>query len=155
MARITVYDVPENTLETLKKLADRQHRTLTRQVLWMIETAAEEFEVAEKQRRSRGLRITEDLISSDSTSHFGVHVRPGEWNVSWLPGRVLTQGQAITAMTIAEVLATHDVLKDPVMSGHRLWPFIDNWAQELGMSGPQALAEASRNPEDFRQEDAR
>jgi hypothetical protein len=155
MARITVYDVPEDVLGTFKQVAEQQHRTMTKQLLWMIESAVDEYETAEKQRRRTGLRITEEFMASESTRHTA-HVTPsGSWAVSWLPNRVLTQGQAVTAMTIAEVLATHDVLRDPVMSSHRLWPFIDNWAQELGMSGPQAVAEASRSPEDHREENQR
>ena len=31
--------------------------------------------------------------------------------------------------------------------GHRLWPCIQSWAAELGLTGPEALAAASRPPD--------
>jgi CopG-like RHH_1 or ribbon-helix-helix domain, RHH_5 len=44
MPRINVYDVPENTYETFKKIAARQQRTVTRQILWMIQQAVAQYE---------------------------------------------------------------------------------------------------------------
>jgi hypothetical protein len=62
------------------------------------------------------------------------------------PGRLLLRNQAITAMTIAEVIVTHaDDLAD---NYHKMWLCIDGWAAELGITGPHAVAEASLPPED-------
>jgi hypothetical protein len=94
-----------------------------------------------------GIKISADDMSSEVTRHTAKRIDDG-WAVSWLPGRVLTQNESITAMTIAEVIGGHDVIGDPLHAGHRLWPHLDSWAAELGMSGPQALAEASLSPED-------
>jgi len=51
MARITVYDVPENTLETFKQVCKKQGRFMTRQLLFMIELANAEFKVTERAER--------------------------------------------------------------------------------------------------------
>jgi hypothetical protein len=50
MAKINVYDVPEKTYETFKKLAAREQRSVTRQVLYMIEQAAAEFASQEAEQ---------------------------------------------------------------------------------------------------------
>jgi hypothetical protein len=100
-------------------------------------------------------KISDSEMSSDQTRHTATVVPgavieggPTAWSVSWLPGRLLLRNQAITAMTIAEVIGGHDLTGDPLHAGHRLWPHLDSWAAELGISGPQALAEASMSPED-------
>jgi len=46
------------------------------------------------------ITITSRAISGTGTAHTARRYGAG-WVVSWLPGRVLTQGQAITAMKIA------------------------------------------------------
>jgi hypothetical protein len=91
-------------------------------------------------------------MTSDQTRHTAAVVPgavieggPTAWSVSWLPGRLLLRNQAITAMTIAEVAATREFepgAADPI------WLHIDGWAAELGITGPHAVAEASRTPED-------
>jgi hypothetical protein len=63
--------------------------------------------------------------------------------VTWLPGRALTQGQAVTAMRIAESV---DAALNPY-SKRRVWPHVDGWAAELGLSGTDAIAMASLAPE--------
>jgi hypothetical protein len=84
-------------------------------------------------------------MSSDLTRHTA-QAAAGGWAVSWLPGRTLTHSQAVTAMTIAEMVVERaDILADP---SARLWWHIDGWAEELGMTGPHAVAEASLSPED-------
>jgi hypothetical protein len=55
--------------------------------------------------------------------------------VSWLPGRLLDRNSAITAMVLADVAST-----DGVNAGHRLWPHIESWAAELGLTASVALA---------------
>jgi hypothetical protein len=68
--------------------------------------------------------------------------------VSWLPGRVLDRNAAITAMTLADTAA------EPGMNrGHRLWPFIEGWAEELGLTGPEAIALASQRSGSSRHEE--
>jgi hypothetical protein len=92
--------------------------------------------------------ITSTQMTSDATRHtataWPVPGEPTLWSVTWLPGRALTRDQAITAMTIAEVVAVTDLTDNR----HRMWLFIDGWAEELGISGPHAVAESSLSPED-------
>lgn len=89
-----------------------------------------------------GTTINEDSMTSDATRHTAARTERG-WAVTWLPGRVLTQAEAVTAMTIAEHV---DAALDPY-SETRIWPHIDQWAAELGLSGTDAVAEASLAPE--------
>lgn len=93
-------------------------------------------------------RITDHEMTSDHTRHTARANADGGWVVTWLPGRTLTHNQAITAMTIAEVLATHDHDGAPLHHDNPMWLHIDQWAAELGISGPHAVAEASLSPED-------
>jgi hypothetical protein len=89
------------------------------------------------------LTIQDDNISSDHTSHTA-RLAPGHehaWHVSWLPGHLVDRNSAITAMTLVDVAATDDV-----HAGHRLWPQIEGWAAELGLTAPDALAWASQPP---------
>jgi len=89
------------------------------------------------------LTFQDDSISSDRTRHTA-RMAPGHehaWHVSWLPGRLMDRNSAITAMTLAEVVAADDV-----HDGHRLWPHIKGWAAELGLTAPDALAWASEPP---------
>jgi predicted PhzF superfamily epimerase YddE/YHI9 len=91
-------------------------------------------------------RITDTEMTSDQTRHIAHVTETGSWAVSWLPNRVFTRNLAITAMTLAEAVAVHaDDLAD---SSHKLWWHVDGWAAELGITGPQAVAEASLSPED-------
>ena len=79
------------------------------------------------------LTIQDDNISSDRTRHTAC-LTPGHdhaWRVSWLPGRLMDRNSAITAMTLAEVVAT-----DEVNPGHRLWLHIEGWSAELGLTAP-------------------
>lgn len=91
------------------------------------------------------LTITDERMVSDRTPHTAVPVdsaQPyGQWTVSWLPGRVLTRNQAITAMTLAEIVAAmQDKGETTVIDHHhRLWPQVDAFAAELGLSGPHAM----------------
>lgn len=97
-----------------------------------------------------GTKITDAEMTSTITRHtataWPVPGEPTLWTVTWLPGRQLTRSQAVTAMTIAEVVVSHaGELAD---SGSRWWLHIDGWAAELGITGPHAVAEASLSPED-------
>ena len=56
------------------------------------------------------------------------------WEVSWLPGRVLDRNGATTAMVLADQAGVHDLNER-----HRLWPHIEGWAAELGLTGSDAV----------------
>jgi hypothetical protein len=91
------------------------------------------------------LTITDTTMTSDRTAHTARHApdRNG-WEVSWLPGQTLDRNTAITAMTLADT-TTEPGLRD----GHRLWPFVQSWAAELGLTAPDAIAQASQPPGDI------
>ncbi len=89
--------------------------------------------------------ISDTTITSDQNPHTA-RLAPGcqhQWEVSWLPGRTLDRNTAITAMTLAETAAEADLHE-----GHRLWPHIQSWAAELGLTGTDALARAAQPPGD-------
>src|ERR1019366_567403 len=87
--------------------------------------------------------ITDQLMRSTDTAHTAKHTDAG-WEVSWLPGRVLSRNEAVTAMQLAarvgRGVGLHD---DPI------WPHIDGWAAELGLTGPDAVVRASESPDDL------
>jgi hypothetical protein len=90
------------------------------------------------------LRIGDENMSSDRTGHTARLV-PGAahtWVVSWLPGQHLDRNSAITAMVIADASGPGGLDR-----GHRLWPFIEGWAGELGLTAPTALAAVAAEPE--------
>ena len=87
------------------------------------------------------LTINDATMISDQTAHTARQA-PGRerlWEVSWLPGRTLDRNSAITAMTLADLTSEHDLNER-----HRLWPFIQGWAAELGLTGSDAINWASR-----------
>jgi hypothetical protein len=88
------------------------------------------------------LIITDSTMTSDHSAHAARHC-PGHngWEVSWLPGQVLDRNTAVTAMTLADTAAAGDL-----HDRHRLWPHIQGWAGELGLTAPEALAMAARPP---------
>ncbi|MGH3296928.1 MAG: hypothetical protein ACRDP7_34555 [Trebonia sp.] len=95
-------------------------------------------------------KISDSEMTSDQTRHtaraWPVPDEPTLWSVTWLPGRALTRDQAVTAMTIAEMVVERaNILAD---SSSKLWWHMDGWAAELGITGPHAVAEASLSPED-------
>jgi hypothetical protein len=87
------------------------------------------------------LTIYDAAMTSDQTAHTA-RLAPGSqhlWEVSWLPGRALDRNSAITAMTHA------DTASEPGLNErHQLWPFIQGWAAELGLSGPDAINRATQ-----------
>ena len=86
------------------------------------------------------LTITDDAMTSDRTPHTA-RPAPGRrraWQVSWLPGRRMDRNTAITAMILADTAASSDI-----HPGHRLWAHIQGWAEELGLTAPDAIARAS------------
>ena len=84
-------------------------------------------------------------MTSDQTAHTARYA-PGRngWDVSWLPGQTLDRNSAITAMVLADTTADPDLHQ-----GHRLWPHIQSWAAELGLTAPDAIARASQPPSDI------
>ncbi len=88
------------------------------------------------------LTINDSTMTSDQTAHTARHM-PGRdgWEVSWLPGRILDRNTAITAMTVAATVGEADLYE-----GHRLWPFVQSWAAELGLTGPDVIARAAQPP---------
>ena len=86
------------------------------------------------------LRITDTAMTSDQTAHTARQAPGGHgWEVSWLPGQILDRNAAITAMTIAGAASDPDLDE-----GHRLWPHIQGWAGELGLTAPDAIARVSQ-----------
>jgi len=90
------------------------------------------------------LTINDTSTTSDHTAHTAQETpsRNG-WEVSWLPGQTLDRNAAITAMILADLAAEEDL-----HNGHRLWPHIQGWADELGLTGTDAVAAISRSPGD-------
>jgi hypothetical protein len=94
------------------------------------------------------LTIHDTTMTSDQSAHTARQApsRNG-WEVSWLPGQVLDRNTAVTAMILADVVDKADLHED-----HRLWPHIQGWAEELGLTGPEAAAAASQPPSDINRE---
>ncbi len=44
-------------------------------------------------------------------------------------------------MILADIAATGDI-----HPGHRLWPAVQSWSAELGLTGPDAISQASQPP---------
>lgn len=88
------------------------------------------------------LTITDTTMTSDHRIHTARHSadRNG-WEVSWLPGQILDRNSAITAMTLADAVSSGDM-----DAGNRLWPHVQEWAYELGLTAPDAVALASWSP---------
>jgi hypothetical protein len=94
------------------------------------------------------LTINDTSMTSDQTAQ-PAPGRQHEWEVSWLPGQTLDRNTAITAMVLADTTAEQDLHE-----GHRLWPHVQSWAAELGLTAPEAIAQASQPPGDLnRQQD--
>jgi hypothetical protein len=55
------------------------------------------------------------------------------------------RNSAITAMVLADTVGSGAHGR-----GHRLWPIVEVWAAELGLSASDALAQISRLPEGTR-----
>ena len=85
--------------------------------------------------------INDTTMTSDQTEHTARQASGSQhlWEVSWLPGRALDRNSAITAMTLADVTGGHDLDER-----HHMWPFIESWAAELGLTGPDAINRASQ-----------
>ena len=90
------------------------------------------------------LTINDTAMTSDQTAHTARQAPSGHgWEVSWLPGQTLDRNTAITAMTLADNAVDRDLDE-----GHQFWPHIQSWAEELGLTAPDAIAQASQLPSD-------
>jgi hypothetical protein len=87
------------------------------------------------------LTINDTTMTSDHTAHTARQAVGSEhhWEVSWLPGRVLVRNSAITAMVLADQAGERDLNER-----HRLWPHIEGWAAELGLTGSDAVNRVSQ-----------
>ena len=86
------------------------------------------------------LQINDDSITSDHSAHTA-RLLPGDghvWEVSWLPGRPMDRNSAITAMVIAEAVGSGDL-----HPGQRLWPHLEGWTGELGLTTRDVIAWAA------------
>jgi hypothetical protein len=91
------------------------------------------------------LTINDTTMTSDRTTHTARQA-PGpqhRWEVSWLPGQTLDRNTAVTAMILADTAAQADLRE-----GHRLWPHIQGWAEELGLTAPDAITRVTQPPRD-------
>jgi hypothetical protein len=85
-------------------------------------------------------------MTSDQTDHTARQAPSKHgWEVSWPPGQLLDRDAAITAMVLADTAAERDLHE-----GHRLWPYLQGWAAELGLTGHDAVARTSQPPGDIR-----
>jgi len=91
------------------------------------------------------LRINDITMTSDQSAHTARQApgQQGRWEVSWLPGQTLDRNTAITAMVLADLAAVKNLHE-----GHRLWPHVQGWAAEVGLTAPEAVAAASQPPGD-------
>ena len=87
------------------------------------------------------LTINDTTMTSDQTAHTARRAVGSQhlWEVSWLPGRILDRNSAITAMVLADLTG-----EDELNERHRLWPFVESWAAELGLTGSDAVDQVSR-----------
>lgn len=75
------------------------------------------------------IEVTLGLIRSDMTDHHALPAGQGFWAVSYLPGRILSTEQAVTAIEIAGYAA-----------------YLTRAARSLGLSGGEAIGLAAITP---------
>lgn len=85
------------------------------------------------------LQITEIKMVSSETRHWADKVDQG-WSVTWLPGRTLDRNEAITAMTIAEIVGVPNLDDSADLQ-------LRDFAAELGLTTSDAVKQASLPPE--------
>ncbi|NED95848.1 hypothetical protein G1H11_11050 [Phytoactinopolyspora alkaliphila] len=80
-------------------------------------------------------------MTSDVTTHTATRLDcDGDlWEVTWLPDRVLSRNEAITAVTFAETVASVPAESD-LRPGLPVWPVLAAWAGELGLTPAAAVA---------------
>ena len=88
------------------------------------------------------LSIGEYVMRSTGTAHVAGRLSDtAVWVVSWLPRRVLSRNEAISAMTLAETVATRDLQSD---RGARL--LVESLAEELGLGFAEAVRAVAKVP---------
>jgi hypothetical protein len=90
------------------------------------------------------LTITNHLIRSPDTRHTA-GLGDGGWPVTWLPGRVLTEGQA-AAMEIAGAASQIPAGCDPEVYDEGFWSLRTPGPGQPGLTGPAAVMQASEVP---------
>ncbi|HUR02504.1 MAG TPA: hypothetical protein VM347_08190 [Nonomuraea sp.] len=99
------------------------------------------------------IRITADRMTCDRSGHVADRLPDGQWTVTSHPGHRFDLNQAITALTLAEVLLTAPPPDDP------MWLHIAAWRSELGPTaattsdGPHGST-ADENPDGTRSDRA-
>jgi hypothetical protein len=88
--------------------------------------------------------VSASMMTSDETTHMARCVGGDWWVVSWLPGRTLSGQQAVTAMTIATTVATHDVPTEVE------WAMLDDLALDLGLTAREAVFMVAQENHDYR-----
>lgn len=88
-------------------------------------------------RKARGIRITGNRLTSGTMQHSAT-ADGDDWFATWLPGWVLTRSHATTAMVLAQC-----VTDGPGDHTDQKWPRIEVWANELGLSGADAVGKIS------------
>ena len=83
--------------------------------------------------------IIDTTMTSDQTGHTARQASASQHlrEVSWLPGKALDRTSATTAMTPAGPAGEADLNEQ-----YQLWPFIESWAAELGLTGSDAISRA-------------
>jgi hypothetical protein len=69
----------------------------------------------------------------------------GGGTVTWLPGRMLTEGRA-AVMRTAEVVSQIPADCSPEVYDEGFWSGADIWASRLGLTGPAGMVQASEVP---------
>jgi hypothetical protein len=90
------------------------------------------------------IKFTEGTMTCGASGHTAHQDDAGAWAVSYLPGRVFTHSEAITALSIAEAAVKIDAAagEGDGATWDRLWPHIAGWADELGISPTEAFGAA-------------
>jgi hypothetical protein len=96
------------------------------------------------------IKFSPDTMTCGASGHTAHQDDAGTWAVSYLPGRVFTRSEAITALSIAEAAVTIDAAagEGDGATWDRLWPHICGWADELGVSPTVAFGAALKAAED-------
>src|SRR6266511_1986933 len=95
------------------------------------------------------IRITDTAMTSDTTPAPRRAAARGVAGVVAAAQR-LNRDQAVTAMTLSKAVARmqREGRTTVVDHTHRLWPHVDAWAAELGLTGPDAVVRASEPAHD-------
>jgi hypothetical protein len=78
------------------------------------------------------IRITANRMTGDRSGHVADRLPDGRWTVTSHPGHRFDLNQAITALTLAEILSTAPPPGDP------MWLHIAAWQSELGPTATTA-----------------